>query len=215
MSAPLAIPHHRARLIATIPGVTQNRIHIVAALLAGGLVLAACSAGSPAEAETDGPRDLAASDSPESSGPDYVAAVRARFADCEAIGATVTPYVAGLVSTPSDRFDPSRVYCTWGSPGSSDAGGSRGVEILIEPGNGVVATASAATTGLEMIPDEQIESLGGLAYSMSVSTAGTAFSATKVELPQVSVSITVGGSGAQSTPSGPAAVEITKKLLGL
>jgi hypothetical protein len=143
-----------------------------------------------------------------------VAAVRARFADCEAIGSTVTPYVAGLVSTPSDRFDPSRVYCTWGSPGSSDAGGSRGVEILIEPGNGVVATASAATTGLEMIPDEQIESLGGLAYSMSVSTAGTAFSATKVELPQVSVSITVGGSGAQSTPSGPAAVEITKKLLG-
>ncbi|MFD3811213.1 hypothetical protein [Rhodococcus sp. NPDC058639] len=85
--------------------------------------------------------------------------------------------------------------------------GSRGAEILIEPGNGVVATASAATTGLVMISDEQIESLGGLAYSMSASTAGTSFSATKVELPQVSVSITVGGNGAQPTPSGPADVE--------
>lgn len=158
--------------------------------------------------------DLAAPGS-SANNPDYVAAVRARFADCAAIGATLAPYVTGLVASPSARFDPSGVYCTWANTATTGSAGSRAVEVLVEPGNGVVATASAATTGLAMIPDARIESLGGLAYSMSVSTAGTAYTATKVELPQVSVSMTVGGRGEQPALSGPAAVQAAKTLLGL
>ncbi len=189
----------------------QNRIHIaVPVLVAAALVVGACSSGPPV-ADAGEPGDLTAPGS-SANNPDYVAAVRARFTDCAAIGATIAPYVTGLVSSPSERFDSSGVYCTWAS---TDSPGSRAVEIRVEPGNGVVAAASAPTTGLAMIPDARIESLGGLAYSMSVSTAGTAYAATKVELPQVSVSMTVGGRGAQPMLSGPAAVQAAKSLLGL
>ena len=66
-----------------------------------------------------------------------------------------------------------------------------------------------------VLPDSAIEAAGGFAHSMLINMAGTAFTATGVELPHASVSITVGGRDAATVLDPAGGVAVAKQLLGL
>ncbi|MEE2033002.1 hypothetical protein [Rhodococcus chondri] len=143
--------------------------------------------------------------------------VLARFTSCEDVAPAIAVYLHGLVPGPANKAGPDRVNCTWEVPAGAAGGtATSSVEVVLEPGTGTVPSPSlAAGPGLVSIPDTAIEAAQGIAYSMSLMTAGTSVIATQIELPDVSVSITGGGRDGQPPLDGPAAVAAAKRLLGL
>ncbi|UYP20860.1 hypothetical protein OED52_10240 [Rhodococcus sp. Z13] len=190
----------------------QNPIHkSVPVVLAGGLILAGCSSGDE-NPEIRNAADVGSASTTASESP-YLVSVAERFPTCEAVGGTIAPYVDGLVLSPGSTVDRTKVFCEWKAPEGESPAGIRSVEISIDPET--VTSATAAKTGLVTIPDERIEAVGGFAHSMPINMPGTAVTATGVELPRASVSITVSGRDTQVVLDPAGGVEVAKVLLGL
>jgi len=192
--------------------VRQKRIHTRAfVFLTAGAALTACSA----EDSTVGIRnaaDIGSSTSASAESP-YLVKIAQNFPSCEAIGATLERYIDGLTPAPGGVVSPQRVNCVWEAGAGEPPSGLRSVEVVVEPET--VTPATAAKTGLVVVPDSAIEAAGGFAHSMPINMAGTAFTATGVELPQASVSITVGGRDAAMVLDPAGGVAVAKQLLGL
>ncbi|MBS9372365.1 hypothetical protein GON09_001331 [Rhodococcus sp. B50] len=180
-------------------------------LLTVGVALTACSS----EDSTVGIRaaaDIGSSTSAAAESP-YLVRIAQSFPSCEAIGATLERYIEGLTPAAGGIVSTRRVNCVWEAGAGEPPSGLRSVEVVVEPET--VTPATAAKTGLVVLPDTAIEAAGGFAHSMPINMAGTAFTATGVELPQASVSITVGGRDAAAVLDPAGGVAVAKQLLGL
>lgn len=181
-------------------------------MVVSGLILTGCSSGDDTVVDIRNAADIGSTTSTNADSP-YLVNVAREFPDCEAIGGALAPYTEGLVPAESNVVSSQRVHCTWDVEGEVPPSGITTVEVVIEPET--VTSATAAKTGLVTLPDPQIEAAGGFAHSMPINMAGTAVTATGVELPQASVSITVGGRDTEAVLDGPGAVAVAKRLLGI
>ncbi|RVW08340.1 hypothetical protein EGT67_17225 [Prescottella agglutinans] len=144
------------------------------------------------------------------------AEVLARFSSCDDVAPAVAQYIAGLQEGESNAVDEYGVICNWDTPdGATDLSEVRGVEVLIEPGTGEVPTVQDLEAGkLVVLPDADLERIGGVAYTLPVTTAVAGVIVTRVETPDVSVSITGGQWADMPSLDGPAAVSAAKVLIG-
>lgn len=141
--------------------------------------------------------------------------VLARFRSCDDVAPAVAAYIDGLVPGPVNKAGSDGVNCAWEAPAGASAA-TTSVKVVLEPGTGTVPPADlAAGPGLVVHQDPAVDAAQGIAFSMTLATAGTSVVATQVELPDVSVSITGGGRDGQPSLDGPAAVAAAKRLLGL
>ncbi|SUE13925.1 lipoprotein [Rhodococcus gordoniae] len=190
----------------------QKRIHKSAfVFFTAGVALTACSS----EDSTVDIRNAADIGSPTSAAAEspYLVKITQNYPSCEAIGAPLERYIDGLTPAPGGIVSTRRVNCVWEAEAGEPPSGLRSVAVVVEPET--VTPATAAKTGLVVLPDTAIEAAGGFAHSMPINLAGTAFTATGVELPQASVSITVGGRDAASVLDPAGGVAVAKQLLGL
>ncbi|WFR71748.1 hypothetical protein P9209_23805 [Prescottella defluvii] len=143
--------------------------------------------------------------------------VFARFSSCEDVAPAVAKYIAGLQESPSNAVDEYGAICNWETPdGATSLSEIRGVEVLIEPGTGEVPAVSDLEAGkLAVLPDAALEKAGGVAYTLPVSTAVAGVIVTRVETPDVTVSITGGQWNDMPSLDGPAAVSAAKQLIGI
>lgn len=177
-----------------------------------GLILTGCASGDDSVVDIRNAADIGSTTSTNTDSP-YLVTVVQRFPNCDAIGDTLAAYTEGLAPAPGNVVSSQRVHCAWGVEGEAPPSGIDTVEVVIKPDT--VTSATAAKTGLVTIPDAEVEAAGGFAHSMPINMTGTAVTATGVELPQASVSITVGGRDAESVLDGPGAVAVAKQILGL
>lgn len=142
--------------------------------------------------------------------------VLARFSSCDDVAPAVAQYIAGLQEDESNAADEYGVICNWETPdGATDLSQVRGVEVLIEPGTGEVPTVQDLEAGkLVVLPDADLERIGGVAYTLPVTTAVVGVIVTRVETPDVRVSITGGQWDDMPSLDGPAAVSAAKVLIG-
>lgn len=143
--------------------------------------------------------------------------ILARFSSCEDVAPAVAQYIAGLQESPSNAVDEYGAICNWETPdGATSLSEIRGVEVLIEPGTGEVPAVSDLEAGkLVVLPDAALEKAGGVAYTLPVSTAVAGVIVTRVETPDVAVSITGGQWDDMPSLDGPAAVSAAKQLIGV
>ncbi|MFC4125027.1 hypothetical protein [Nocardia rhizosphaerae] len=136
---------------------------------------------------------------------------------CDTVAAAVAPYIEGLVPLDTNEADQYGSYCNWETDTDSGTIAEiRSVEVIIEPGNGEVPTAQTLSAGgLTVIPDQELDSAGGIAYTLGATTAVAAVAATTVELPTAKVSITGGQWADAPDLDGPAAVGVAKQLLNI
>lgn len=174
--------------------------------------MAGCSSGEDSTVDIRNAADVGSTTSTTTESP-YLVAVVQRYPTCDTVGGILERYIDGLALAPGGIVSTQRVHCSWEAREGEPPTGIRSVEVVVEPET--VTPADAAKTGLVVLPDAGIEAAGGFAHSMPISMAGTAFTATGVELPQASVSITVGGRdpGTVLDPAG--GVAVAKQLLGL
>ena len=87
---------------------------------------------------------------------------------------------------------------------------------FLVPGTGTVYSADQmGGSGLTVISDADIESAGGIAYTLEQEIAVAAVSVTTVSLPEVSVTVTGGRWADRPALDGPAAVAVAKELIGI
>ncbi|NKR97072.1 hypothetical protein [Prescottella equi] len=185
------------------------------------LVLAAAlSACGSDDAETASPATteaavstVAGGDGVRASGAD----VLARFSSCADVAPVVAQYIAGLQEEPSNAADEYGVICNWETPdGATSLSEIRSVEVLIEPGTGEVPAVGDLEAGkLSVLPDTAIEKVGGVAYTLPMTTAVAGVIVTTVETPEVKVTITGGQWDNMPSLDAPAAVSAAKQLIGL
>lgn len=198
----------------------RHRLAVLPLALAGTLLLGACSSDEDTDTST---ADTVADDTTftddelVTDDSEYGAEILAGFSSCDDVAPAVALYIEGLDPSPSNSVDEWGVNCEWETPDTATSLDEiRSVEIVIAPGTGEVPTPEILEAGdLEVIPDAALESAGGIAYTMSEAIAVAAVSVTRIELPEVSVSITGGQWGDYPSLDAPAAVIVTKELLGL
>lgn len=175
------------------------------------MALTGCSADE-STADIRNAADIGSTTSAAAESP-YLVKIVQNFPNCEAIGATLERYIEGLHPTPASVVNTRRINCVWEPAGGEAPSGIRSVEVVVAPET--VTSATASKTALVVLSDPAIEAAGGSAHSVPINMAGTAFTATGVELPQVSVSITVGGRDAATVLDPAGGVAVAKQLLGL
>ncbi|NKS66501.1 hypothetical protein GS461_10855 [Rhodococcus hoagii] len=156
---------------------------------------------------------VAGGDGADASGAD----VLARFSSCGDVAPAVAQYIAGLQEDPSNAADEYGVICNWETPGGATSLSEiRSVEVLIEPGTGEVPAVGALEAGgLVLMPDFALEKVNGVAYTLPVTTAVAGVIVTKVQTPEVEVTITGGQWDDMPSLDAPAAVSAAKQLIGI
>ncbi|NKR25176.1 hypothetical protein GS479_07265 [Rhodococcus hoagii] len=156
---------------------------------------------------------VAGGDGADASGAD----VLARFSSCGDVAPAVAQYIAGLQESPSNAADKYGVICNWETPeGATSLSEIRSVEVLIEPGTGEVPAVGALEAGgLVLMPDFALEKVNGVAYTLPVTTAVAGVIVTKVQTPEVEVTITGGQWDDMPSLDAPAAVSAAKQLIGI
>ncbi|ORJ93201.1 hypothetical protein [Prescottella equi] len=156
---------------------------------------------------------VAGGDGADASGAD----VLARFSSCGDVAPAVAQYIAGLQESPSNAADEYGVICNWEtSEGATSLSEIRSVEVLIEPGTGEVPAVGALEAGgLVLMPDFALEKVNGVAYTLPVTTAVAGVIVTKVQTPEVEVTITGGQWDDMPSLDAPAAVSAAKQLIGI
>lgn len=203
----------------------MNRTRLLAVPVAlACALLPACSSedsSSDAASPDSASSDSASSDSASSdSGSEFIPGtldedILARFSSCADIEPYVADYIDGLQAGAVSEAGENGAYCQWESP-ATDLDAIRTVGVILEPGTGTVYSAEQmGGSGLTVISDADIESAGGIAYTLEQEIAVAAVSVTTVSLPEVSVTVTGGRWADRPALDGPAAVAVAKELIGI
>lgn len=143
--------------------------------------------------------------------------VLAGFSSCADVAPAVAQYIEGLQEAESNSVDEYGAYCNWETPDdATNLSEIRGVEVIVEPGSGEVPRVQDLEAGkLVVLPDADLEEIGGVAYTLPMTTAVAGVVATTVETPDVRVSITGGQWNDAPSLDAPAAVAAAKQLIGV
>ncbi len=190
-------------------------------LLAGATLLTACStpesSGQTAVATESAASTQEAEAPTEAAGAALTLAdVEARYAGCDAIGAVLGSALDGLEPSGDDMFGPDGVACTWQAPEGGDLS-SAGIRVSIDPNGGADDLADDDTLALldfERLPDAAVDAAGGIAY-LAEGSGDLRSTATTVEVPGVTISVTHTALGADPTFVGDVAVGAMDQILGL
>ena len=205
-------------------------LRVVAPLALFTVALSGCAASEPdASSDIEAVSDVAqdAHDAAEADSADAgddassssVAAAFESITSCDQIAAVVAPYIEGLEldeegSGPNDYG----IGCYWVPPEDiDDFSMIRAIDIQLEDAAGSAEPDLSLfldMDGASVHEDPWLEEQGGVAYSLALGTSVAGATAITVWLPDVEVTIGGGQWGDYPALDGPAAIEVTRQLLG-
>lgn len=137
---------------------------------------------------------------------------------CDQVAGVVAPYIEGLAPLDSNVVDEWGISCSWeAAEDETDFANNRSVEVgmtALEPGEIKPDPEFVLKMdGSALVEDSWIESSGGIAYSLGMTTAVAGVISTTVWLPGVQAQITGGQWDGMPTLDGSASVEVVKSLV--
>ena len=134
---------------------------------------------------------------------------------CEQVSAPIAAYTDGLTLV-IDEIDEYGVTCKWEDPDPTVWEDLRSVSVnFAENWEVLTPDQLAMTESLTAHPDAQLESLGGIAFSMDMQTSLTGVSSTMVSVPGVDVNVSASEFATLPPLRDAAAIAVAKQLLGI
>lgn len=137
---------------------------------------------------------------------------------CDQVAGAVAPYIEGLAPLDSNVVDEWGISCTWeAAEDETDFANNRSVEVgltALEPGEVKPDPEFVLKLdGSALVEDSWIDSSGGIAYSLGMTTSVVGVISTTVWLPGVQAQITGGQWDGMPALDGAASVEVVKSLV--